>query len=493
MSGLWMILLFGLLPDELLPAPKTETLPKPLLVASNMEPQVGTVPSGSATTLPSIPSSLGTIAAEDCKVGWGTDPTDRSMYLVIQIAPKAIAQFATGTQAMELESIIPPALRGRVQKVIIRVGSGPVEQSPPESELARLPAPYDSSNSTYNAPTIANLDRRAAVNIDPPPANRETTRSNEASIVSTAGTTQLPVVPGLNLPASSSIPSGTLPTYPNEVYPTTPSASLTNPSIGGPILSTPIPSTAPATTTSAPTWNNNTGTTTSSIPTNTYGQTTIPNDGFAAMPKTVPNTLNPFGTNRVNSPTTGTPATGTPTAGAMTGNNRVVPATTTSGTTTQGNVTYSSSGTSGLGTGYSNVPHMANNPNGYNYPTTNGYNNPPPGGYVLPNDPAYAQYANQYNPAQYNVGTQIPTAPVLPIPQVATRPLPSTAQSNHSATDSAHRPVDPNYQSRGTLLPFFLVLSFILNIYFGLWLNHLSTKYRHLLGNVRGLATSETV
>ena len=40
---------------------------------------------------------------------------------------------------MELESLIPPALRGRIHKVIIRVGNGPVEQSPPESELDRLP------------------------------------------------------------------------------------------------------------------------------------------------------------------------------------------------------------------------------------------------------------------------------------------------------------------------------------------------------------------
>lgn len=485
MSGLWMILLFGLLPDELLPAPKTETLPKPLLVASNMEPQVGLVPSVSTPSLPSIPSSLGTIAAEDCKVGWGTDSTDRSMYLVIQIAPKAIAQFAAGTQAMELESVIPPALRGRVQKVIIRVGSGPVEQSPPESELARLPAPYETSASPYNAPTIANLDRRSAVNIDPPPSNSDATRSSEASIVSTAGTTQLPVVPGLNLPTTTpSIPTTSPQTYTNEVYPNTPSATLTNPAISGPILSTPIPSTTPATTASTPAWNNNTPSTTNSVPSTAYGQPNPPNDGFAAMPKTVPNTLNPFGTNR----------TSTPATNATAGSNRVVPATTTSGTNTQGNVTYSSSGTSGLGTGYTNVPHMANNPNGYNYPATNGYNNnPPPGGYVLPNDPSYTQYANQYNSGQYQVGTQIPAAPVLPIPQVATRPLPSTAQNSHSANDLVNRPLDPNYQSRGTLLPFFLVLSFILNIYFGLWLNHLSTKYRHLLGNVRGLATSESI
>jgi hypothetical protein len=43
----------------------------------------------------------------------------------------------------------------------------------------------------------------------------------------------------------------------------------------------------------------------------------------------------------------------------------------------------------------------------------------------------------------------------------------------------------------GSWVPFFLVLSFILNVYFGLWLNHLSTKYRYLLANVRGLSASD--
>ena len=210
MSGLWMIFLFGFLTDELLPAPlitdsKSETLPKPVFVASNMAGN-NAAPQSDPTQSPTIANA---IAAEDCKVGWGTDPTDRSMYMVIQIAPRAIAQFAAGTQSMELESIIPPALRGRVQKVIIRVGSGPVEQSPPESELARLPL---SQSNTSSAPTIANLDRRSAVNIDPPISATDPNRSAEPSIVSTSGTTQLPVVPGLSLPSTGSAPqSSTLP------------------------------------------------------------------------------------------------------------------------------------------------------------------------------------------------------------------------------------------------------------------------------------------
>jgi hypothetical protein len=502
MSGLWMIFLFGFLTDELLPAPlltnpKSETLPKPVLVASNMASNAG---NNAAPQLDpaSAPTIANAIAAEDCKVGWGTDPTDRSMYMVIQIAPRAIAQFAAGTQSMELESIIPPALRGRVQKVIIRVGSGPVEQSPPESELARLPL---SQSNTSSAPTIANLDRRSAVNIDPPLSATDPTRSSEPSIVSTSGTTQLPVVPGLSLPSTGSAPQSTsfpstpytgtpvtgvpvtgtpvtgsaIPTYPNEVLPNTPSSTPT-------VISTPIPS-SPSTysatpsyggTTAAPAWNNNTQ------------AATQPTDGFAPMPRTVPNTLNPFGTNRAST-----------TAGATNNpNNRVVPATSTAGTSTQGNVTYggtngtSTSGTSGLGAGYNLVPHLANNPAGYNYQNNGAFNNPPPGGYVLPNDPNYTQYNNQYG-HNYNHGATLPNAPVLPIPQVASRPFPSTSSSIQTQTDSSGRPLESTYQSRGTLLPFFLVLSFILNIYFGLWLNHLSTKYRHLLGNVRGLATSD--
>jgi hypothetical protein len=402
MSGLWMILLLSFLqPDELLPAPKNESLPKPLMVSSNMEPQL----------------PLGT--APECKIGWGTDSADRSMYLVIQLAPSSIAQFAAGGSSMELESLIPPALRGRIHKVIIRVGNGPVEQSPPESELDRLP-PLNAStipSASASEPLISNLDMRSPVNIDFP----KSAERASPEIIATSGT-QLPVVPGLTLPSTPSpiLPPSNVAAQPSTSYAAQPSTSYA----------------------AQPPASNNYAT-----------------DGFAPMPRSVPSTLNPFGKSGLANTTT----------------------------TSQGNVTYNSS-----------VPHLATNPN------------PPNGGYVLPNDSyagypqqpqnGYSQgaYGNQGYPAtQYAQNTyagQGITNPVLPIPQVASRPLPSTTApptlTSHTLPNfnTDRDQALANASPRGSLVPFFLVLSFILNVYFGLWLNHLSTKYRHLLGSVRGLA-----
>ena len=426
MSGLWMILLLSFLqPDELLPAPKNESLPKPLMVSSNMEPQL----------------PLGT--APECRIGWGTDSADRSMYLVIQLAPSSIAQFAAGGSSMELESLIPPALRGRIHKVIIRVGNGPVEQSPPESELDRLP-PLNAStipSGSASEPLISNLDMRSPVNIDFP----KSAERSSPEIIATSGT-QLPVVPGLTLPSTPNpvLPPSNVPAQPSTSYAAQPSTSY---------------AAQPSTSYAAQPSTSYTAQPSTSYAAQPPASNNYATDGFAPMPRSVPSTLNPFGKSGL--------------------------ANTTS--TSQGNVTYNSS-----------VPHLATNPN------------PPNGGYVLPNDSyagypqqpqnGYSQgaYGNQGYPAtQYAQNTyagQGITNPVLPIPQVASRPLPSTTApptltSHTLPTFNTDRDQAlANASPRGSLVPFFLVLSFILNVYFGLWLNHLSTKYRHLLGSVRGLA-----
>jgi len=429
-----MILLLSFLqPDELLPAPKNESLPKPLLVSSNMEPQlpIGTAP--------------------ECKIGWGTDSADRSMYLVIQLAPSSIAQFAAGGSSMELESLIPPVLRGRIHKVIIRVGNGPVEQSPPESELDRLP-PLNAStipSGSANEPLISNLDMRSPVNIDFP----KSAERSSPEIIATSGT-QLPVVPGLTLPSTPNpvLPPSNVPAQPSTSYAAQPSTSYAaQPSTSYAAQPSTSYAAQPSTSYAA-----QPSTSYAAQPSTSNNYAT---DGFAPMPRSVPSTLNPFGKSGL--------------------------ANTTS--TSQGNVTYNSS-----------VPHLATNPN------------PPNGGYVLPNDSyagypqqpqnGYSQgaYGNQGYPAtQYAQNTyagQGITNPVLPIPQVASRPLPSTTApptltSHTLPTFNTDRDQAlANASPRGSLVPFFLVLSFILNVYFGLWLNHLSTKYRHLLGSVRGLA-----
>ena len=327
---------------------------------------------------------------------------------------------------MELESLIPPTLRGRIHKVIIRVGNGPVEQSPPESELDRLP-PLNASTTPSGLSSeslISNLDLRSPVNIDYP----KSAERSSPEIVSTSGSPQVPLVPGLTLPAT---PSPVLP--PSGGVPSNMQPSNMQPSNSLP------PSSYYA---SQPSSSNN------------YAA-----DGFAPMPRSVPSTLNPFGKSGLAN----------------------------TSTTNQGNVTYNSS-----------VPHLATNPN------------PPSGGYVLPND-GYAAYAQQpqngysqgvypnngYPATQYAqnpYASQGITNPVLPIPQVASRPLPSTTApptlTSHTLPNfnTDRDQALANASPRGSLVPFFLVLSFILNVYFGLWLNHLSTKYRHLLGSVRGLA-----
>jgi hypothetical protein len=413
---------------------------------------------------------------DSVKVGWGIDKTDNALYMVVQIAPDAIAAFAAGVRGQELPCTIPPALRGRVEKVIIRIGTGSVEQNPPESELVRMPL----SNS--NSARIANLDMRSSVAIDTPRTGSE--------VIPTAGTTQLPAIPGF-----SSAPSMTNEVLPTNVPPAMPS-TMNPPPLNTPVYSNPVvtnpppalPSTSP-TAASNPAWN-----TTASTP------STYTNDGFQPAPRSVPSSLIPFGSSR-------TPST-VPTA-----------------TSTQGNVTYGGTAPNpnaqgslnGQGGAYNynpnGVPLVASNPPGV-YPPGMGPNpgSDPglgygPGGQS--SQPNYGNYAGgnfagaqPYGNPNYNPNHTL-TTPVLPIPQLANRPFPSTSGSSTSGTLPTSRDFDrtdlngnetnrsSSFTRSASLVPFFFVLSFILNIYFGLWLNHLSVKYRHLLGSVRGLSPAE--
>ncbi len=409
------------------------------------------------------------------------------MYMVVQIAPEAIAAFAAGDRGQELPCDVPPGLRSRISKVIVRIGNGTVERDPPESELATLPLP---TNPNSNA-RIATLDLKSQT-----PVNVDSPRSS-SSIVSTASTSQLPGVTG-TIPATTGevFPGGSAPVVvsnpivSNPVLPGTSLPSTSNPGSVAPPTSSPTAYNATGGNTA---WNNNTP----SLP----STTTYSNDGFAP-PKTVPTTLNPFGSTRTTTP---------------------LPST----SSTQGNVTYNGTNgaaapPAGYSNTYGNVPLVANNGAPGVYPPGNN-------GLVLPNDPngyhaanggthpmtnpgfngAYAatqpNYTSQpFNGQPFNNHQQPMTNPVLPIPQIANRPLPSTTGNTITTASlpggylTGNR--DDQLQSdrngainakAGSLVPFFLVLSFILNVYFGLWLNHLSIKYRHLLGSLRGLTPAE--
>ena len=509
MSGLLILISCWVASGEILPAPKnatvsvssertgqstSERLPPPKSVASSSPAKLVT------TTTEATLASLDQIGAETCKIGWGTDKSDGTMYMVVQIAPEAIAAFAAGDRGQELPCDVPPGLRSRISKVIVRIGNGTVERDPPESELAMLPLP---TNPNSNA-RIATLDLKSQT-----PVNVDSPRSS-SSIVSTASTSQLPGV------------TGTIPSATGEVFPgNSPPAIVSNPIVSNPVVpSTSIPGSAPPLTssptaynatggtlgtyssagaaTNSPAWNNNTP----SLP----STTTYSNDGFAP-PKTVPTTLNPFGSARTNTP---------------------LPST----SSTQGNVTYNGTNgaaapPAGYSNTYGNVPLVANNgapgvyppgnnglvlpndPNGYHaanggtHPMTNpGFN----GNYAAtqPNYTSQPFNGQQFNGQPFNGQQQPMTNPVLPIPQLANRPLPSTSGNTitNASLPSGYLTGNRDEQLQsdrngtinakaGSLVPFFLVLSFILNVYFGLWLNHLSIKYRHLLGSLRGLTPAE--
>ena len=486
MSGLLILISCWVASGEILPAPKnptvtvsserasqatSERLPPPKSVASSSPAKLVT------TTTEATLSSLDQIGAETCKIGWGTDKSDGTMYMVVQIAPEAIAAFAAGNRGQELPCDVPPGLRSRISKVIVRIGNGTVERDPPESELAMLPP---STNPNNNA-RIANLDLRS-----PTPVNVDSPRSS-TSIVPTASTSQLPGV------------TGTIPSTTGEVFPgNSPPVIVSNPIVSNPVVPGPtIPSTVPQPPSSPTTYNATSGTTawnnnTPSLPsTSTYG-----NDGFAP-PKTVPTTLNPFGSTRVSNP---------------------LPST----SSTQGNVTYNGTNNAAAPTAlhnnpYGNVPMVANNGAPGVYPPGNNGLVPPNdpnayhpanGGTHYPTNPGfggnYAATQPTYTNQPFNIQQQPISNPVLPIPQLANRPLPSTSGNTITNTSlpggyltgnrDDHLPNDRNGNlnaKAGSLVPFFLVLSFILNVYFGLWLNHLSIKYRHLLGSLRGLTPAE--
>ncbi len=471
MSGLLILLASTFLFDEPLPAPararsaprvtaqQGETLPAPRKPSTATETtkliSSTTQPPASPPVIPSVPTQA--------EIGWGVDPSDNSMYMVIQIAPSAIETFAAGQRGQELTSRIPPSLRNRIDKVIVRFGTGPVEKFPSESELATMPL---AKNTT---PQITNLDRRNLVNIDAP-------RSDD--IVPTSSTTQIPITPNAVLPSTA---------LPNTV------------------------ATAPSVPAQPPAWNNN-------VPSTRPAGTVATTDSFAPSNRVVPQSLLPFGSTR--------PATTYPTPTQAQGN------VTYSGTNTSGNNygnnPYSNPpygnmqyGTNALG---SNVPMMASNPNTGVYPPVNEpvlpngipNNGIPNNGSLNPtgaqpnffnanpnlqSNPTYGLPVSTSNPTYATNGSLSPGAvqhsqgPILPPPNL----LPSTSSTNNggnawrlpSRNDQEVAQDVLNSTRPGSWVPFFLVLSFILNVYFGLWLNHLSTKYRYLLANVRGLSASD--
>jgi hypothetical protein len=418
------------------------------------EPMRGgpTIPA-TAPVLPSAPvMPSGSVLAEQPRpkvsVGWGHDP-DGLFCMILQIAPDAIAAFAQGERGQELPVDIPPEIRDRIQRVIVRVGTAPVERNPPN------PQSLSSTRSNINSPYLSNLDNRSTfdnrtpVTIDQP---------RMTDVLPTAGAGQLNGYSSGQPPASSSVGMAVPPSMGNSA----------------------VPNLGP---------NNNWDTTGRDVlpPTNVGA-----NDRFQPLnPTKTPSSLD-FFKGSANSASNG--------YGANQGNY---------GSANPGNYGNANLGNGGnSSTQYTNPnnpawsnragsnAYVATNPNGP--PVQTNYNDPAFSNGHQPNYqvPQYQQGnllqappVQQYNvpqtqqPSQYSLpGSQTHLASANTIPYYrnsTTLPLPSN--------DLANAQLPP----KNTLLPFLLLFSIVGNVYLGLWMGHLRNRYRQLLSNMRGVPVAD--
>ena len=145
--------LFLLLISMMMQIPRGDVMPD-----SNRNGSASGFPAGVPVPAPILPTDP---AGSQCAIGWGTDIHDGKFCMIIQIAPEAIAAFAKGPQGQELPADVPDGIRNRIERVIVRIGSGPVERNPPN------PQSFSDGRSTGNLPHLANLDSRSMVPIDP--------------------------------------------------------------------------------------------------------------------------------------------------------------------------------------------------------------------------------------------------------------------------------------------------------------------------------------
>lgn len=75
-------------------------------------------------------------------------------------------------------------------------------------------------------------------------------------------------------------------------------------------------------------------------------------------------------------------------------------------------------------------------------------------------------------------------------PFAATNPINNYAARQNGAQLPTYETEDPA-QSSNKLLPFLLLFSIVGNVYLGLWMSHLRTRYRQLLSNMRGIPVSD--
>lgn len=411
-----------------------EVLPNPSSILSAPDPTASF-----PQILPSQPPQIAprTLAASakgnPYEIGWGTDPKG-VFSMVLQISPDSLEHFAKGQNGSELFVDIPPELRGRAERIIVRVGSGPVERVPANLSLL--------SRSSLNDPAqIANA-------FDSRPLS-----SNPNGTVDIDRVPSLPV--SMNaLPTQDILPpdrSGIAGSNGNSGFPSNPALPRANPnaSLGNNLDSRP------------------TNPNLSGVPDNftpTVLPMNSPSNGFAS---------NGFPNNqRDNFATSGNPAI----AGLTSENQR--------GTLLQND---------------RNGQNMGS-PQGQNgFPGNTNTQNPFPATNPFPDSNFNPSFAQSQVPMVMQQQQQPPL--YAPIPYVPDPGMFPAGPSGRLAAAATPRSLNPGLEPETAppapppvwhaWLPFTLLLSIVINVYQGMWMGHLRTRYRQLLGDLRGIPVSE--
>ena len=442
MNGLF----FQLLISVLLQNPGSEVMPTPNRGLSAALPPA-------YPAMPPKPSA--DPASAGCTTGYGADPLDGKFCMIVQIAPEAMGAFAKGAMGQELTASVPDEIRNlRIDKVIVRVGSGPVERNLPN------PLQLSESQPSGNRPHLNDLVNRTAVPID-----------RSSNVLNAAGTGGSAL--GNNGGIANNGSYGTPNNNNTEVFPNPTNSSKyydrsrlgSMGSNGNSGLNTPPG--LPVSDGFTPALGNQaTNARSNDVVPNNYPSTSAFQSNDNYPPKTP--YYNPI------KPTQNNPNSGYAT--------NLYPPTTQGYTAPQGN--------QALGNNFNNRQYTPLASNSNVPPGSNGYydnSNTNPGTYPG-TSPSQAQAQ------QYGSLPQQPTTPYLSL-----NPYPSGTNNNSLAgIPIVQRPNYPPTEnpveetiSKDKLLPFLLLFSIVCNVYLGFWMSYQRTRYRQLLSNMRGIPVSD--
>lgn len=400
--------------------------------------------------------------------GWGTDKVDGKFAFIIQIPPESIAEFARGPVGQELPAEIPENIRGYIQKVIVRIGVGQLEQSPPNSQS------FGDARINIGTPYVATLDGRSPVTIDNPGRYSDTmTAGGGLGLTNNNAPNTGYSRDEAIMPPHQQQPSGMF-TNNNQVgLGSNTQASAPNPSPTGGVSNASSNGLFPPDGSTAS--NNRIY---GSLPSRSEAPQNAIRDGWTAANSNSPRSsigsfLQP--SNRPN-------ATNGPYAG-----DTYPP--------------FNSRNSFETGPDRSYL-QTARNPNPMQYPNEPyswGTYNP-----QNPNNPSISQgQAQQYgfptpqtNPSMYASGLNTNPNANFYQPQISPSfaGIPSGSSPRvaggmgAASTDPFNLVDEPPPLPKDKWMPFFLLFSIVGNLYLGLWMNHLRNRHRKLLANIRGVS-----